>query len=64
MRKGRNESRHEPSLKDEDLADRVAAIVDAFYGMSESNRKKALMRVLEDISVNKPDRKRSSDGGG
>jgi transposase len=64
MRKGRNESRHEPSLKDEDLADRVAAIVDAFYGMSDSNRKKVLMRALEDISGNKTDRKRSPEGGG
>ena len=63
-KKGRNESCHEPSLKDEHLTDKVAAIVDAFYGMSDSSRKKALLRALEDISVNKPDQKRSSDGGG
>ncbi|KUG16234.1 hypothetical protein ASZ90_011679 [hydrocarbon metagenome] len=51
-------------MKDEHLTDKVAAIVDAFYGMSDSSRKKALLRALEDISVNKPDQKRSSDGGG
>jgi len=51
-------------LKEEYLTDEVAAIVDAFYGMSKSNRKKALMLALEDISVDKLDRKRSYDGGG
>lgn len=61
-RTGRNKSCHEPSFQEEHLTDKVAAIVDAFYGLSDSNRKKALMRALEDISPT--DQKRSSEGGG
>jgi transposase len=63
-RSSRDKSCQEPSFQEEHLTDKVAAIVDAFYGLSDSNRKKALMRALGDISVNKLDPKRSSDGGG
>ena len=63
-RSRREKSCKEPSFPEEHLTDKVAAIVDAFYGLSDSNRKKALMRALGDISVNKLDPKRSSDGGG
>jgi hypothetical protein len=63
-RSSRDKSCQEPSFQEEHLTDKVAAIVDAFYGLSDSNRKKALMRALGDISVNKLDQKRSSDGGG
>ena len=60
-RSRREKSCKEPSFQEEHLADKVAAIVDAFYGLSDSKRKKALMRALEDISA--IDQKRSSDGG-
>jgi len=63
-RTSRDKSCQEPSFQEEHLTDKVAAIVDAFYGLSDSNRKKALMRALGDFSVNKPDQTRSSDGGG
>ena len=61
-RSRREKSCKEPSFQEEHLADKVAAIVDAFYGLSDSKRKKALMRALEDISA--IDQKRSLDGGG
>ena len=32
------------------MADKVAAIADAFYNLSDSNLKNALMRALGDIS--------------
>ncbi len=63
-RSRRDKSCKEPSFQEEHLTDKVAAIVDAFYGLSDSNRKKALMRAIGDISVTEVDRKRSSDGGG
>lgn len=63
-RSKREKSCKEPSLQEEHLTDKVAAIVDAFYGLSDSNRKKAIMRAIGDISVNKLDQKGSSDGGG
>jgi len=58
----RDKSCKEPSFQEEHLTDKVAAIVDAFYGLSDSNRKKALMRAIGDISA--IDQKRSLDGGG
>jgi transposase len=61
-RSRREKSCKEPSFQEEHLADKVAAIVDAFYGLSDSKRKKALMRALGDISA--IDQKRSLDGGG
>jgi transposase len=61
-RSRRDKSCKEPSFQEEHLTDKVAAIVDVFYGLSDSNRKKALMRALEDISA--IDQKRSSRGGG
>jgi len=63
-RSRRDKSCKEPSFQEEHLTDKVAAIVDAFYGLSDSKRKKALMRAIGDISVTEVDRKRSSDGGG
>jgi transposase len=51
-----------PSFQEEHLTDKIAAIVDAFYNLSDRNRKNALMRALGDISAT--DQKRSSDGGG
>ncbi len=38
-------------LEDDHLTDKVAAIVMPFMGMSDSSRKKAHLRALEDISV-------------
>ena len=61
-RSRREKSCKEPSFQEENLTDKVAAIVDAFYGLSDSKRKKALMRALGDISA--IDQKRSLDGGG
>ena len=61
-RSRREKSCKEPSFPAEHLTDKVAAIVDAFYGLSDSKRKKALMRALGDISA--IDQKRSLDGGG
>ena len=61
-RSRREKSCKEPSFPEEHLTDKVAAIVDAFYGLSDSKRKKALMRALGDISA--IDQKRSLDGGG
>jgi len=61
-RSRREKSCKEPSFQEEHLTDKVAAIVDAFYGLSDSKRKKALMRALGDISA--IDQKRSLDGGG
>jgi transposase len=61
-RSSRDKSCQEPSFQEQHLTDKVAAIVDAFYGLSESNRKKALMRALGDISAT--DQKRPSNGGG
>jgi transposase len=51
-----------PSFQEGHLTDKIAAIVDAFYNLSDRNRKNALMRALGDISAT--DQKRSSDGGG
>jgi transposase len=61
-RSRREKSCKEPSFQEEHLTDKVAAIVDAFYGLSDSKRKKALMRALGDISA--IDQKRPLDGGG
>jgi transposase len=61
-RSRREKSCKEPSFQEEHLTDKVAAIVDAFYGLSDSKRKKALMRALGDFSA--IDQKRSLDGGG
>jgi hypothetical protein len=61
-RSRREKSCKEPSFPEEHLTDKVAAIVDAFYGLSDSKRKKALMRALGNISAIDP--KRSLDGGG
>jgi transposase len=61
-RSRREKSCKEPSFQEEHLTDKVAAIVDAFYGLSDSKRKKALMRALGNISAIDP--KRSLDGGG
>jgi len=66
-RKGRSsqdKSCKAPSFKEEHLADRVAAIVDAFYHLKESSRKNALMREIADISGIKVGQKRPSKGGG
>ncbi len=52
-----------PSLHDEQLTDKVAAIVDAFYHLKEGSRKNALMRELGDISMANPCQKRPSGGG-
>ncbi len=52
-----------PSFQDEQLTDRVAAIVDAFYHLKEGSRKNALMRELGAISITKPGQKRPSGGG-
>ena len=52
-----------PSFKEEQLTDRVAAIVDAFYHLNESSRKNALMREIADISGVKVGQKRPSGGG-
>ena len=62
--KSRDKSCQETPFQEEHMTDKIAAIVDAFYGMSDTNRKKALMRVLGEISGNKPDRERSFEGGG
>jgi transposase len=58
-----NKSCHAPSLQEEHLSDKVAAIVDAFYHLKERNRKNALMRELGAISMAKPGKKRPSGGG-
>jgi transposase len=52
-----------PSFKEEQLTDRVAAIVDAFYHLKEGSRKNALMREIADISGKKVGQKRPSGGG-
>jgi hypothetical protein len=58
-----DKSCHAPSLQEEQLTDKVAAIVDAFYHLDESRRKKALMRELGDIAMANPGKKRPSGGG-
>jgi transposase len=52
-----------PSFQDEQLTDKVAAIVDAFYHLKEGSRKNALMREIGAISIKKPGQKRPSGGG-
>ena len=63
-RSSQDKSCKAPSFQEEHLADRVAAIVDAFYHLKESSRKNALMREIADISGIKVGRKRPSKGGG
>ena len=46
-RTGRNESCHEPSLKDEHLTDKVAAIVDPFCGMSKATGRRPSCECLK-----------------
>jgi len=63
-RSKKDKSCQAPSFQEEHLADKVAAIVDAFYNLSDSNRKNALMRALGDISEINIGQKRPSKGGG
>jgi len=58
-----NKPCHAPSLQEEQLTDKVAAIVDAFYHLDERRRKNALMRGLGEIAMANPGRKRPSGGG-
>jgi len=58
-----DKSCHAPSLQEEQLTDKVAAIVDAFYHLDESRRKNALMRELGDIVMANPGKNRPSGGG-
>jgi len=58
-----DKSCHASSLQEEQLTDKVAAIVDAFYHLDESRRKNALMRELGDIAMANPGKKRPSGGG-
>jgi len=58
-----NKPSHAPLLQVEQLTDKVAAIVDAFYHLDERRRKNALMRELGDISMAKPGKKRPFGGG-
>jgi transposase len=62
-RSSQDKSCRAPSFNEEHLADRVAAIVDAFYHLKEDSRKNALMRGLGAISMTKPGQKRPSGGG-
>jgi transposase len=54
----------EPSIQEELLTDRVSAIVDAFYHLSDRGRKNALLREIKAISEIKVGQKRPSEGGG
>jgi transposase len=62
-RASQDKSGQEPSFHDEQLTDKVAAIVDAFYHLKEGSRKNALMRELGAISMTNPGKKRPSGGG-
>jgi len=58
-------SSDEPSLSlEENLTDKVAAIVDAFYHLSARSRKNALMRKLGALPVSEHESGRPSSGGG
>jgi hypothetical protein len=63
-RSSQDKSCHAPSFQEDHLADRVAAIVDAFYHLNDRGRKNALMREIADISDIKVGQKRPSKGGG
>jgi transposase len=60
---GQNKHCHAPSLQEEQLSDKVAAIVDAFYHLKERSRKNALMREIGAISRANSGQKRPSGGG-
>jgi transposase len=63
-RSSKDKSSQAPSFQEEHLTDRVAAVVDAFYHLSDRGRKNALMHEIAAISEIKLGQKRPSKGGG